>query len=68
MRFSTYGGLLMFLTGILYLMFEDAIIGHSSASRGAGKINSLGSRVIMGMQVRDPICGICQVHTALYLY
>ncbi|OQD73675.1 hypothetical protein PENDEC_c014G01316 [Penicillium decumbens] len=46
----TYGGLLMFLTGILYLLFEDAIIGHSS-TKSAGNINTHGSRVIMGMQV-----------------
>ncbi|KAJ5128629.1 hypothetical protein N7476_007249 [Penicillium atrosanguineum] len=46
----TYGGLLMFLTGILYLLFEDAIIGHSS-TKSAGTFNSFGSRVIMGMQV-----------------
>jgi phosphatidylinositol glycan class N len=38
----------MFLTGILYLLFEDTIIGHSS-TKGAGTFNS--SRVIMGMQV-----------------
>lgn len=49
---STYGGLLMFLTGILYLLFEDAIIGHSS-TKNNGSINSLGSRTIMGMQVCD---------------
>lgn len=40
----------MFLTGILYLLFEDTIIGHNS-TKGAGTFNSIGSRVIMGMQV-----------------
>lgn len=49
---STYGGLLMFLTGTLYLLFEDAIIGHNS-TKSTGSINSLGSRTIMGMQVCD---------------
>jgi len=43
----------MFLTGILYLLFEDAIIGHSS-TKSAGNINTHGSRVIMGMQVCHP--------------
>lgn len=42
----------MFLTGILYLLFEDAIIGHSS-TKSTGSINSFGSRMIMGMQVCD---------------
>lgn len=47
----TYGGLLMFFTGVLYLLFENAIIGNGSASRHSGNISSLGSRIIMGMQV-----------------
>lgn len=41
----------MFFTGILYLLFEDAIIGSSSTSSLSSNINSLGSRVIMGIQV-----------------
>ncbi|KAJ5824357.1 hypothetical protein N7447_006697 [Penicillium robsamsonii] len=48
----TYGGLLMFLTGILYLLFEDAIIGHREP--GANEPNSIGrvgSRIIMGIQL-----------------
>ncbi|KAJ5580003.1 GPI ethanolamine phosphate transferase 1 [Penicillium hispanicum] len=49
----TYGGLLMFFTGVLYLLFEDTIIGFSSSGpKGSGTVtNSLGSRVIMGVQV-----------------
>lgn len=41
----------MFFTGVLYLLFENAIIGNGSASRHSGNISSLGSRIIMGMQV-----------------
>jgi phosphatidylinositol glycan class N len=37
----------MFLTGILYLLFEDNIIGH----RGGNSIGRVGSRVIMGVQI-----------------
>ena len=54
--FSTYGGLLMFFTGVLYLLFENAIIGQLSSkdSKDSGPINSVGSRVIMGTQVSSP--------------
>jgi phosphatidylinositol glycan class N len=49
----TYGALLMFFTGLFYLLFEDTILKHSKSSGHApGAISSLGSRVIMGMQVR----------------
>jgi phosphatidylinositol glycan class N len=49
---STYGGSLMFLTGILYLLFEDAIIGgHETASEESNASGRVGSRVIMGMQL-----------------
>lgn len=41
----------MFLTGVLYLLFEDAILANSSVSSHSGNSKSLGSRVIMGMQV-----------------
>ncbi|CAI7602042.1 unnamed protein product [Penicillium manginii] len=44
----TYGGLLMFLTGVLYLLFEDAILGRDSSK---SRINNVGSRIIMGCQV-----------------
>lgn len=36
----------MFLTGILYLLFENAIIG--SESKAIGRV---GSRIIMGIQL-----------------
>jgi phosphatidylinositol glycan class N len=43
----------MFFTGLLYLLFEDTILKQSKSSGHApGTISSLGSRVIMGMQVR----------------
>ncbi|KAJ5731171.1 GPI ethanolamine phosphate transferase 1 [Penicillium malachiteum] len=48
----TYGGLLMFFTGVLYLMFEDTILGKSSsAPKSPGALSTLGSRVVMGTQV-----------------
>lgn len=54
----------MFFTGLLYLLFEDTILKHSTSSGHApGAISSLGSRVIMGMQVRFSVllifsCGL----------
>ncbi|KAJ5964583.1 uncharacterized protein N7479_004459 [Penicillium vulpinum] len=48
----TCGGLLMFLTGILYLLFEDSIIGYRDPeSKEPGAIGRVGSRVIMGIQL-----------------
>ncbi|KAJ5788043.1 GPI ethanolamine phosphate transferase 1 [Penicillium paradoxum] len=48
----TYGGLLMFLTGILYLLFEDAIIGsREPALKEPSALGRVGSRVIMGIQL-----------------
>lgn len=44
----TYGGLLMFLTGVLYLLFEDSILGRDSSQ---SRISNVGSRIIMGCQV-----------------
>jgi phosphatidylinositol glycan class N len=43
----TYGGVVMFLTGVLYLLFEDNIIGNC----GRNAIGRVGSRVIMGIQI-----------------
>ncbi|KAJ5225445.1 GPI ethanolamine phosphate transferase 1 [Penicillium chermesinum] len=48
----TYGGLLMFFTGLLYLLFEDNILGKSTtASKNPAAISTVGSRIIMGTQV-----------------
>ncbi|EKV15930.1 GPI ethanolamine phosphate transferase 1 [Penicillium digitatum PHI26] len=48
----TYGGLLMFLTGILYLLFEDAIIGdRDPESKEPNVTGRVGSRVLMGIQL-----------------
>lgn len=42
----------MFLTGILYLLFEDAIIGHGNpASNKSNATSRIGSRIIMGIQL-----------------
>lgn len=41
----------MFLTGILYLLFEDVITGGSSVSSHSTSIKNIGSRIIMGFQV-----------------
>jgi hypothetical protein len=47
--FRTCGAALMLLTGLLYLLFEDQILGSSHHSAA---VSRTGSRVIMGMQVR----------------
>ncbi|KAJ5929586.1 GPI ethanolamine phosphate transferase 1 [Penicillium verhagenii] len=48
----TYGGLLMFFTGVLYLMFEDSILGKSSAApKSPAAVSTHGSRIIVGTQV-----------------
>jgi phosphatidylinositol glycan class N len=48
----TYGALLMFFTGLLYLLFEDSILSDSNSSmKQSHTMSNCGSRVIMGMQV-----------------
>ncbi|KAJ5143040.1 GPI ethanolamine phosphate transferase 1 [Penicillium bovifimosum] len=48
----TYGGSLMFLTGLMYLLFEDSIIGeHETTSEESNATGRVGSRVIMGTQL-----------------
>lgn len=42
----------MFFTGILYLLFEDAILEHGSSITKGSKSTTVGSRVIVGVQVR----------------
>ncbi|KAL3460497.1 Phosphatidylinositolglycan class N-domain-containing protein [Aspergillus heterothallicus] len=44
----TYGAALMLMTGLLYLLFEDQILGSSHQSAA---VSRTGSRVIMGMQM-----------------
>jgi hypothetical protein len=44
----------MFLTGILYLLFEDAILEHGGNVAKGSKLTTVGSRVIVGLQVRLP--------------
>lgn len=44
------GALLMFFTGVLYLLFEDDILRRSSA-QASHTISNCGSRVIMGAQI-----------------
>ncbi|KAL4976591.1 Phosphatidylinositolglycan class N-domain-containing protein [Aspergillus desertorum] len=44
----TYGGAFMFLTGLLYLLFEDNILGPSHQ---AAAVSRKGSRNIMGLQL-----------------
>ncbi|THC99234.1 hypothetical protein EYZ11_001322 [Aspergillus tanneri] len=45
----TYGALLMFFTGLLYLLFENEILRRSKTSTQSPA--SCGSRTVMGMQV-----------------
>ena len=42
----------MFLTGILYLLFEDAILEHGGSVTNGSKSTTVGSRVIVGLQVQ----------------
>lgn len=42
----------MFFTGILYLLFEDAILEHGGSVAKGSKPTTVGSRVIVGVQVR----------------
>ncbi|OJJ95896.1 hypothetical protein ASPACDRAFT_81654 [Aspergillus aculeatus ATCC 16872] len=55
----TYGGLLMFFSGLLYLLFEDTILGYDQDS---GKLperrSSWGSRTILGMQLGKVLLAI----------
>ena len=46
---SSLGGALMFLTGILYLVFEESL---ATTTNGITKDTRNASRFIMGMQVR----------------
>ncbi|KAJ5675699.1 GPI ethanolamine phosphate transferase 1 [Penicillium macrosclerotiorum] len=49
----TYGGLIMFFTGILYLLFEDTILGHKTpaSSEHSKRLTNVGARIIIGLQV-----------------
>ena len=48
----TVGALLMFITGVVYLLAENTIEKrHRDANGLTNTIGSLGSRVIMGIQV-----------------
>ncbi|RAK95451.1 mannose-ethanolamine phosphotransferase MCD4 [Aspergillus ibericus CBS 121593] len=47
----TWSGLLMFFTGLLYLLFEDYVLGQKSSTQSSFAISSRGSRTIMGAQL-----------------
>ena len=51
-RCRTVGALLMFFTGLLYLLLEDDILGQTA-------ISSCGSRTVMGIQVCPSSTGCC---------
>lgn len=42
----------MFFTGILYLLFEDAILEHGGSVAKRSQSTPVGSRVIVGSQVQ----------------
>lgn len=44
----------MFLTGLLYLIFERSILGQKRSSDPNSAVSSCGSRTIMGAQVWKP--------------
>ncbi|KAJ5326472.1 hypothetical protein MYU51_010033 [Penicillium brevicompactum] len=58
----TYGGLAMFLTGILYLLFEDAIIGPKEPTA----IGRVGSRVIMGIQLGMVLLAVIVTRSSVF--
>ncbi|QMW47130.1 hypothetical protein G4B11_010609 [Aspergillus flavus] len=51
MMMISCGSLLMFLTGLLYLIFERSILGQKRSSDPNSAVSSCGSRTIMGAQV-----------------
>jgi len=52
----------MFLTGILYLLFEDAIIGSKEPSA----IGRVGSRIIMGIQLGMVLLAVIVTRSSVY--
>lgn len=58
----------MFFTGLLYLLFEDTVTGESTpASKSPAAISSVGSRIIMGIQVGLLQHIFCELYSD-YLY
>lgn len=52
----------MFLTGILYLLFEDAIIGPKEPNA----IGRVGSRVIMGVQLGMVLLAVVVTRSSVF--
>lgn len=52
----------MFLTGILYLLFEDAIIGPKEPTA----IGRVGSRVIMGIQLGMVLLAVIVTRSSVF--
>ncbi|KAI1961922.1 Glycosyl phosphatidyl inositol anchor synthesis [Ophidiomyces ophidiicola] len=50
-KMITLGGVLMFLTGLFYMMFEESLTIPSKTKHGLKGTLSFGSRVIMGIQL-----------------
>ncbi|KAM5442678.1 Glycosyl phosphatidyl inositol anchor synthesis [Microsporum ferrugineum] len=47
----TYGGILMFGIGMLYLIFEESILSSSKVKTSTGSTFNIGSRIVMGAQI-----------------
>ncbi|DAA72819.1 TPA_exp: Uncharacterized protein A8136_5349 [Trichophyton benhamiae CBS 112371] len=47
----TCGGILMFATGMLYLIFEESILSSSKIGTRSGSTFNIGSRIVMGAQI-----------------
>ncbi|EGD89385.1 hypothetical protein H112_03005 [Trichophyton rubrum D6] len=47
----TCGGILMFATGMLYLIFEESILSSSKIGTRSGNTFNIGSRIVMGAQI-----------------
>ncbi|KAM5496863.1 Glycosyl phosphatidyl inositol anchor synthesis [Microsporum canis] len=48
---GTYGGILMFGIGMLYLIFEESILSSSKVKTSTGSTFNIGSRIVMGAQI-----------------
>lgn len=50
---STYGGILMFIVGVFYIIFQESIAPPYSANLRKRSTADNISRLVMGLQVRD---------------
>ncbi|KAK2853261.1 Glycosyl phosphatidyl inositol anchor synthesis [Arthroderma sp. PD_2] len=61
----TYGGILMFATGMLYLIFEESILSSSKVKTSTGSTFNIGSRIVMGAQIGIIILSIIVTRSSI---